>query len=153
MLPPADTWAPALRKVGDQRTLSSSASDSTTVSTPGMTVFRAQPLTLHCDNVTMSFPVPEHQLDAMQTALDGVVQTFTAKGEATRPQRWEEMTYSWQGRPGEALEYLEVFCNPNAHASTFDAQVLVTVRASGGVAFVGEQRLTAFLDDVEAAMQ
>lgn len=118
-----------------------------------MCVSRAQPLTLHCDTVTMSFPVPEQQLDAVQSALDGVMQTFIAKGEATRPQRWEEMTYAWQGSPGDALEYLEVFCNPNAHVSAFDAQVLVTVRTAGGVAFVGEQRLTTFLDDIEAVKQ
>lgn len=87
----------------------------------------------------------------MQAALDSVVQTLAAKGEAARPQRWEETTYVWQGGAGDALEYLEVFCNPNAHTSAFDARVLVTVRAAGGVAIVGEQQLTTFLDDVETA--
>lgn len=46
----------------------------------------------------------------------------------------------------------QVFCNPNAHASAFDAKLLVTVRGVGGLRVVSEGRLSAVKSDVDALL-
>ncbi len=103
---------------------------------------------------TLTVALPDQQLCAVQDALQTVIQTFADKQAAERPQRWPEMCYSWQAdestNPGSTLEYLEVFCNPNAHNSAFDAQVLVTMHAAGGIRLLAEQQLTRFQDELDA---
>jgi hypothetical protein len=50
----------------------------------------------------------------------------------------------------QAIELFEVFCNPNAHATAFDAKLLLTVRCSGGVKVTTEGRLSNFKADLDA---
>lgn len=47
------------------------------------------------------------------------------------------------------MAQLELFCNPNAYSTAFDARVLVTLKAAGGVAVTTEGRLSALKADVE----
>lgn len=47
---------------------------------------------------------------------------------------------------------MEVFCNPNAYSSPFDAKVLVTVNTSEGVQVMGEATLEQLRAGVDAAM-
>lgn len=47
------------------------------------------------------------------------------------------------------IEYLEVFCNPNAHATAFDARALITLRTADGLRVTTEGKLTGVKADVE----
>ena len=48
---------------------------------------------------------------------------------------------------------IEVFCNPNAHSTAFDAKVLVTVRTSDGVGIMAEASLEQLRAGVDAALE
>ena len=53
---------------------------------------------------------------------------------------------------GDGIEVFEVFCNPNAHATAFDAKLLVTIKAHGGLKVVCEGRLSSVKADLDAYM-
>lgn len=49
----------------------------------------------------------------------------------------------------DPIAQLELFCNPNAYSTAFDARVLVTLKAAGGVAVTTEGRLSGLKADIE----
>lgn len=68
--------------------------------------------------------------------------------------RWDMMEVRFAGdAAGSGLEVFEVFCNPNAHATAFDAKLLITIKAEGGLKIVCEGRLSAVKADLDMYMQ
>ena len=54
-----------------------------------------------------------------------------------------------EGHSGQGLDYLEVFCNPNAYATAFDAKVLITLQSKQGLKVITEGRLSNLKGDVD----
>lgn len=60
-----------------------------------------------------------------------------------------EVKFKGDSTKGE-LEYMELFCNPNAYPTAFDAKLLITIRGSGGIQVTTEGRLSAIKSDLDA---
>lgn len=107
-------------------------------------------LAFHIGDTTLSFPLRPEEAARLGEALTGVMQTFAEKQKADRPKRWPALEYVFKGDPAARdIEYLEVFCNPNAHATAFDARALITLRTADGLRVTTEGKLTGVKADVE----
>lgn len=101
-------------------------------------------LTLSIGETTVAFPLPAEEAARLQGAIGTTLQTFAEKQKAERPKRWPSMEYKFKGdAAARQVEYLEVFCNPNAHATAFDAKVLITLRSADGLRVTTEGKLSA----------
>ncbi len=66
---------------------------------------------------------------------------------------WIFMYMAAGGAEDGAVELFELFCNPNAHSTPFDAKILVTLKAGQGVAVTTEGSLSAVKGDVDAYLE
>lgn len=116
----------------------------------------AKPLELHVGPTTLSLPFNQQRATELKAALALLLATFAEKAKAERPKRWQALEYKFKsgdedGNTPPGIALFEVFCNPNAAASPFDAKVLVTVKSEeGGVGFTTEAPLSALRADLEA---
>jgi hypothetical protein len=118
----------------------------------------AKPLELHVGPTTLSLPFNQQRAMELKAALALLLATFAEKAKAERPKRWQSLEYKFKNDDGSdesttppGIALFEVFCNPNAAASPFDAKVLVTVKSTeGGVGFTTEAPLSALRADLEA---
>ncbi|KIY95390.1 hypothetical protein MNEG_12573 [Monoraphidium neglectum] len=110
----------------------------------------AAKLMLHVGETTIGVPFSRAQADQLDSAIKQLLTTFAEKQKAERPRRWEMMEVRFKGDPAAAggIDLLEVFCNPNAHATAFEAKLLVTIKA-GDVSVTTEGRLSAFKADLD----
>lgn len=107
-------------------------------------------LAFHIGDTTLAFPMRPDEAARLSEALTGVMQTFAEKQKAERPKRWPALEYVFKGDPAACeIEHLEVFCNPNAHATAFDARALITLRTADGLRVTTEGKLTGVKADVE----
>jgi hypothetical protein len=90
---------------------------------------------------------------AVRAGLADLLTTFKAKAAAERPARWPSMEVVWTDADATAaggVTRFEAFCNPNGAASPFDAKVLITAKAGGGVSVATECPLAGLRADVDS---
>ena len=90
----------------------------------------------------MTIPFSETSAHDLDKAIDALLQTFREKEKATRPQRWQSMEFRVAGDFAAGGVFLEIFCNPNAYSSAFQARALVTVKDEK-IRFTSEGALSA----------
>ncbi|KAI8464191.1 MAG: hypothetical protein J3K34DRAFT_396805 [Monoraphidium minutum] len=106
---------------------------------------------LHVGETTVGVPFTRDQAQQLDAAFQQLLKTFAEKQKAERPKRWEMLEVRFKGdsaTPGGGVDLFEVFCNPNAHATAFEAKCLVTLKA-GDVSVSTEGRLSAFKADLD----
>ncbi|PNW83148.1 hypothetical protein CHLRE_06g308600v5 [Chlamydomonas reinhardtii] len=113
-----------------------------------------RPLLLHAGETTISLPFSNEKAQELQVAIQKLFQTFAEKQKAQRPKRWDMM--EWQHKDEQVG--IEIFCNPNAHTTAFDAKLLVTLWSQGAVSGSGlkvttEARLSTFTSDLDSLLQ
>ncbi|CAL5220511.1 g2543 [Coccomyxa viridis] len=107
-------------------------------------------LSLHINETTVSFPLETSKAQEITSALNELLQTFKDKQAAERPKRWKPMEFRHKGNGEGELALLELFCNPNAYSTAFDAKILVTMKTAGGISVTTEGRLSAIKSDIDA---
>ncbi|GIL52862.1 hypothetical protein Vafri_8631 [Volvox africanus] len=108
-----------------------------------------RPLLLHAGDTTMSVPFTTEGAQQLQEAFQKLFQTFAEKQKAQRPKRWDMM--EWR-HTNEDIGF-EVFCNPNAYTTAFDAKLLITLGSRGGLTVTTEARLSAITSDLDNYLQ
>lgn len=112
------------------------------------------PLTLNLGESTISIPFSTEEAKNLDASFQSLFKTFAEKQQAERPKRWDMMEYRYKGNGNDdAVSYIEFFCNPNAHPNAFDAKLLVTVRAPGGMKLTTECRLSNVKADLAAFVE
>ncbi|KAG2436102.1 hypothetical protein HYH02_011612 [Chlamydomonas schloesseri] len=112
-----------------------------------------RPLLLHAGETTISLPFSNERAQELQAAFQKLFQTFAEKQKATRPKRWDMMEW----RHTDEHVGVEIFCNPNAHTTAFDAKLLVTLWSPSvggqGLKVTTEARLSAVTSDLDNFLQ
>ncbi|KAG0578376.1 hypothetical protein M758_4G016300 [Ceratodon purpureus] len=102
------------------------------------------PITLHIGETSLTIPFSLESAKGLSSAITGLLGTFKEKEGAVRPKRWDNMEY----RQTEDGVFFEVFCNPNAHATAFQAKYLVTINDEK-LRIASEGQLSALKSDLD----
>ncbi|MEO1134165.1 MAG: hypothetical protein AAFX40_15860 [Cyanobacteria bacterium J06639_1] len=98
------------------------------------------PFTLHLDNGSVSFTLPESVARDLQHALQNLVQSLREAANTKQPQEATEFRHA-----GDIC--LEAFCNPNIWPTPFAAKLLLTIR-DDRLRLSVEAELTQVLEDI-----
>lgn len=101
-------------------------------------------VTLQAGPSSIRLPVAVEQIEKMKQFLRDVVVVFSEKEEAERPKRWDSVDVRIERGTGVQYSSIELFCNPNAYSSVFDASILVTIHACDGMVVTSEITLEQF---------
>ncbi|KAH9533087.1 hypothetical protein CY35_18G032000 [Sphagnum magellanicum] len=102
------------------------------------------PITFHIGETSLTVPFSENAAKGLSSAIAGLLTTFKEKEKASRPRRWESMEY----RAMEEGVSFEIVCNPNAHATAFQARYLITINHEK-IRVASEGQLSALKSDVD----
>lgn len=102
------------------------------------------PITFHIGETSLTIPFSVDSAKGLSAAIAGLLTTFKEKEGAIRPKRWDNMEY----RQTEDGVFFEVFCNPNAHATAFQAKYMVTIDDSK-LRIASEGQLSALKSDLD----
>jgi hypothetical protein len=102
------------------------------------------PITLHIGETSLTVPFSVESAKGLSSAIAGLLATFKEKEGAARPKRWDNMEY----RQTNDGVFFEVFCNPNAHATAFQAKYLVTIHDEK-LRIASEGQLSALKSDLD----
>mmetsp|Transcript_37680 Transcript_37680/g.88113 ORF Transcript_37680/g.88113 Transcript_37680/m.88113 type:complete len:593 (+) Transcript_37680:64-1842(+) len=107
----------------------------------------ANNLVLHMEGDTVvTSPFSEQAARQLQTELEGFITAFKKKMAAEKAEKGDNFDYSWN----EKGSSLEVFCNPNAHASIFDVKMFITVKSADQTKVTSEMPLSNLRSDLDA---
>ena len=90
---------------------------------------------------TLSFPVNADEASRARGAVRHIFDIFKEKEALERPRRMEDVKFTLAGDEGAFA--LQLYCNPNAHPSAFQAKVLVSFKSEGGVTMTSEAPLSS----------
>eukprot|EP01025_Chloroclados_australasicus_P046122 TRINITY_DN5089_c0_g1_i1.p2 TRINITY_DN5089_c0_g1~~TRINITY_DN5089_c0_g1_i1.p2 ORF type:complete len:150 (-),score=4.25 TRINITY_DN5089_c0_g1_i1:254-703(-) len=113
---------------------------------------QVKPMMLSIGPTTLHLPLSSTQLQEVATACNSLIKTFQEKSEAKRPKRYDSVEYRYQGSEDEELQYFEIFCNPNAYQTAFDAQLLITIQTQGGIKLTTELMFSAVKQALDVTM-
>ncbi|MEO0802949.1 MAG: hypothetical protein AAFY57_11820 [Cyanobacteria bacterium J06642_2] len=105
----------------------------------------APPFTLHLDNGSVSFTLPETVARDLQNALQTLVIHLREAAQTKQPQATTEFRHA-----GDI--FLEAFCNPNIWPTPFAAKLLLTIR-DDRLRLSVEAELTQVLDDISQYLE
>jgi hypothetical protein len=94
------------------------------------------PITLHIGETSLTVPFSVESAKGLSSAIAGLLATFK--------ERWDNMEY----RQTNDGVFFEVFCNPNAHATAFQAKYLVTIHDEK-LRIASEGQLSALKSDLD----
>lgn len=96
--------------------------------------------TLHLDNGSVGFTLPESVARDLQAELQALVKNLREAANTKQPQPATEFRHA-----GDI--FLEAFCNPNIWPTPFAAKLLLTIR-DDRLRLSVEAELTQVLDDI-----
>mmetsp|Transcript_3019 Transcript_3019/g.7367 ORF Transcript_3019/g.7367 Transcript_3019/m.7367 type:complete len:209 (-) Transcript_3019:422-1048(-) len=104
-------------------------------------------LVLHLGPTTLNFTLHAEDAHRLIDALKRIIEVFKEKENMTRPKRLDDVKLRIESGQEGGIS-LDLYCNPNAHPTAFQAKALLTVR-SGTLKVASEVQLSGLKADLE----